>query len=207
MGLGKRIWAAGYDRVNAASERGWAGELRRRLLAHARGDVLEIGGGTGANLRHYHSVDHVTITEPDAEMRARLEHRLDHRLDHRSVKADVLDASAEDLPFPDHSFDTVVSTLVLCTVRDPDRAAKEIRRVLRPGGEFLFLEHGGAAGKLGRWQHRLDPVWTKVGAGCHLTRNVEHLLTDHGFALHDVERHEPRGTAFLKPFTMGVATP
>jgi len=203
MGLGKRLWAAGYDRCNAAAERGWTGRLRERLLTQARGDVLEIGGGTGANLPHYHSVDQVTVAEPDTEMRARLERRLGG-LD---LQVDLSAAPAENLPFPDASFDTVISTLVLCTVDDPDRAVREIRRVLRPGGQFLFLEHGGATGNLGKWQRRLDPAWTKVAAGCHLTRNVEHLLADHGFALHDVEHHEPRGTAFLKPFTMGVATP
>ncbi|MFN8034622.1 MAG: methyltransferase domain-containing protein [Acidimicrobiia bacterium] len=202
MGLGTRLWAAGYDRLNGAAERGWLGRMRDRLLARARGDVLEIGGGTGANLGHYTGVGHVTVTEPDAEMRARLERRLAGV----GLEVELFGASAEDLPFPDASFDTVVSTLVLCTVGDSDRTVREIRRVLRPGGRFLFLEHGGASGSLGRWQHRLDPVWSKAARGCHLTRNVEHLLSEHGFELHDVERREPRRTAFLKPFTMGVAT-
>lgn len=201
MGLGKRLWAVGYDRLNAKAESRWLGRMRDRLLEEAHGDVLEIGGGTGANLLHYRHVDRVVITEPDAEMRKRLEGRVGSA----AVKVELLDAPAEELPFPDHSFDTVVSTLVLCTVDDPERALVEIRRVLRPGGRLLFIEHGGDTGRRGDWQRRLDPVWTKVARGCHLNRRVGHMLEDAGFDVEELERREPRGTFFLKPFTMGVA--
>lgn len=202
MSWGKRLWAAGYDRLNAAAERSWLGRIRDRLLERARGEVLEIGGGTGANLAHYRDVERVVVAEPDAEMRRRLEGRVALA----NVKVEVVDARAERLPFPDDSFDTVVSTLVLCTVEDPDRVLAEIRRVLRPKGAFLFLEHGGATGRRGEWQRRVEPVWTKLAGGCRLTRSAEHLVEDAGFEIEEFERLEPRAPRILYPFTMGVAT-
>jgi ubiquinone/menaquinone biosynthesis C-methylase UbiE len=118
------------------------GGRRRRLLAGARGAVLEIGGGTGANLAHYRDVDRVTIAEPNPFMRR----RLDQKLTDARVPVEVSPAGTEELPFPDGSFDTVVSTLVLCTVPDQESALDEVRRVLRPGGRLLFIEHVRAGG-------------------------------------------------------------
>ena len=118
--VGHPIFAALYDPIGASMERRWMGGRRRRLLAGARGAVLEIGGGTGANLAHYRDVDRVTIAEPDPFMRS----RIGPKLEDARVPVEVSAAGAEALPFPDGSFDTVVSTLVLCTVPDQEAAGR-----------------------------------------------------------------------------------
>ncbi|HVX46841.1 MAG TPA: class I SAM-dependent methyltransferase, partial [Mycobacteriales bacterium] len=138
MGIHSALFAATYDRFMAKTEKLLLAELRRKLLADASGDVLEIGGGTGANITAYGpQVRSITITEPDASMLRRLKRHAEAA--DRPVT--VLQAPAEDLPFEDHTFDTVVSTLVLCGVSDQQRAVNQIRRVLRPEGRLLFLEH------------------------------------------------------------------
>ena len=138
MTLRGRFIALTYDRQIARVEKAGLGALRQELLARASGEVLEIGAGTGANLRFYgHAVASLTVTEPEPPMLRRLQ---------RAVRAEapfatVLRAPAEDLPFDDSSFDVAVSTLVLCGVEDKPRALRELRRVLKPGGRLLFLEH------------------------------------------------------------------
>jgi ubiquinone/menaquinone biosynthesis C-methylase UbiE len=158
---GHPIFAALYDPIGASMERKWIGGRRRRLLAGARGAVLEIGGGTGANLSHYRDVDRVIVVEPDPFMRK----RLGQKLEDARVPVEVSAAGAEALPFPDGSFDTVVSTLVLCTVPDQASALDEVRRVLRPGGRLLFIEHVRAAGAMARWQDRIEPLWRRLLGG------------------------------------------
>src|SRR5919198_848278 len=138
MSLYGRIFAAIYDRMTAGSEKAGLAERRRALLADADGRVLEVGAGTGANIEHYPAtVEEIVFTEPEEPMARRLEEK------RRSAGrwGSVVRAPAEQLPFADGSFDTVVCTLVLCTVKDPARALSEIERVLRPGGKLLFLEH------------------------------------------------------------------
>src|SRR5512147_2710424 len=126
-----------YDRFLEGAERAGLREWRRTLLEQARGEVLELGAGTGGNLALYPpSVTRLVLCEPDRHMREILQRKLGARPD-----VEVLDAPAEALPVPPRSFDTVVATLVLCSVADPMRVASEIHRVLRPGGTFLFLEH------------------------------------------------------------------
>lgn len=203
MSLARRLFAAGYDPLMSAAERGWLGRFRALLLDHARGEVVEVGAGTGANLARYHDVIRVHATEPDAEMRRRMERKLDAA----PVPVEVSAAPAEDLPFPDASFDTAVSTLVVCSFRDPARALREIRRVLRPDGQYLFLEHGGATGRRGDWQRRLDPIWSHLSAGCHLDRNAADLVRDAGFEVLELERLEPRAPGLFRPMTLGVARP
>ncbi len=202
MSRGHRIFAAVYDRLNAAAERGWLGKRRHDLLAHARGEVLEIGGGTGANLRHYRDVDRVVVTEPDPAMRA----RLPRRLSQTEVPVEVSDAAAEHLPFPDASFDTVVSTLVLCSVDDPAAALREVWRVLRPGGSLLFVEHVRGEGRKARWQDRVTPVWRIVGAGCHPNRATVAAIEAAGFEVDELESFEPRPSPpIIRPFVQGIA--
>ncbi len=135
--------------------------------------------------------------------------RLLHRAAAAAVPVDIRDAGAESLPFDDATFDAVVSTLVLCTVDDIAATLAEIRRVLRPGGRLLFIEHGGdAAGKRGVWQRRLDPVWTKVACGCHLNRDARSNLEQAGFTVSQYEEFSPKRTPpVLLPFAQGVATP
>ena len=168
-----------YDRMLEGSERAGLREWRRTLLDRARGEVLELGAGTGGNLALYpSSVTRLVLCEPDRHMRERLRSKLAARPD-----VEVLDAPAEALPVAAGSFDTVVATLVLCSVKDPARVVAEIRRVLRPGGTFLFLEHIGAPA--GTWTRRaqgaLEPVWRRLAGNCHLTRQPGPLLEEAGF--------------------------
>ena len=160
MSLWGQVFAAGYDRLMAGPEKAVLRGHREVLLSRASGAVLEIGGGTGANLPFYGAgVDELVITEPEEPMARRLERKL---ADY-SLPARVVRAHAEDLPLEDASFDFIVSTLVLCTVDDPARALAEIRRLLKPGGQFVFLEHVRSDDpRLARWQDRLHGLQVRL---------------------------------------------
>jgi len=200
---GHPIFAALYDPMAASAERRWMGERRRRLLAGARGAVLEIGGGTGANLAYYRDVDRVTVAEPDSFMRKRLVQKLAEV----SVPVEVSDAGAEALPFPDGTFDTLVSTLVLCTVPDQGSALEEVRRVMRPGGRLLFIEHVRAAGSAARWQDRLEPLWRRLLGGCHPNRDTVAAIEEVGFEIEAFESfYPPHPLSALMPHVQGSAT-
>jgi ubiquinone/menaquinone biosynthesis C-methylase UbiE len=201
--VGHPIFAAIYDRRGVSMERRWMGGRRRRLLAGARGAVLEIGGGTGANLSHYRDVDRVIVTEPDPFMRKKLVQKLAEAL----VPVEISAARAEELPFPDGSFDTVVSTLVLCTVPDQESTLDEVRRVLRPGGRLLFIEHVRAAGSTARWQDRLEPLWERLLGGCHPNRDTVAAIEEAGFEIETFERfYPPVFLSSLTPYVQGWAT-
>ncbi len=199
----ERVFAAGYDRLNARMEAGFLGRRRAGLVAAIEGSVLELGAGTGANLRHYGAAATVVATEPSAPMLERLRGAATSA----PIAVEVVDAPGESLPFDDESFDAVVATLVLCSVDDVAATLAEARRVLRPGGRLHFLEHGGGApGRRGVWQRRIEPVWSRVACGCRLTRDPCHELTAAGFTLATVETFEPPQTpGILLPFVQGVA--
>jgi ubiquinone/menaquinone biosynthesis C-methylase UbiE len=200
---GHPIFAALYDPMAASAERRWMGERRRRLLAGACGAVLEIGGGTGANLPHYRDVDRVIVAEPDPFMRM----RLGQKLADARVPVEVSAAGAEALSFPDGSFDTVVSTLVLCTVPGQGPALDEVRRVLRPGGRLLFIEHIRASGSAARWQDRLEPVWGRLLGGCHPNRETVVAMEEAGFEIETLESfYPPDPLSVLLPHVQGSAT-
>ena len=200
--LRNRAFAALYDPMMKPAERGALGRLRDEVIGSARGSVLEIGAGTGLNLPRYAGVDRVVATEPEEPMRR----RLIGRVGRARVPVEVVDAPAEALPFADGEFDTVVSTLVLCSVDDPVAAVREVRRVLKPGGRFVFLEHGGADGKRAEWQRRLDGVWSAVNAGCHLTRNVADSLAAADLQPEEIRVLEPRPVpSIILPFRLGSA--
>lgn len=200
MSLWRRIFAAGYDRATAGAERGALGSARRELVGSARGRVLEIGAGTGANLSHYPGDIQVVLTEPDAHMAKRLRAK--------SGELPAVEASADALPFPDESFDTVVATLVFCSVPDVPAALREVRRVLVPGGSLLFLEHvrGQQGSKLERWQDRVNPSWRAIACGCNCNRDFLGYLSAAGFAVDEV-RHEawPFMPALVRPVVIGTA--
>ncbi len=201
---GHRLFAALYDRVIEPAERRWMEQRRAALLSGARGEVLEIGGGTGANLPHYRGVGRVTVSEPDPFMREKLRPKLENA----GVPVEVSDAGAEALPFPDDAFDTVVSTLVLCTVPDQRAALREIRRVLRPGGRLLFIEHVRGEGRAARWQDRIEPLWRRLFAGCHPNRDTVDAIEAAGFRVEPLERFVPPvPLASLTPQVQGAATP
>lgn len=204
MGRAHPFVAAIYDLVTGPAERGPLGEHRTRLLRRARGRVLEVGAGTGINGRYYRDVEWVVATEPDPAMRRRMARKLVRA----EVLIEVVAAEAESLPFPDAAFDTVVATLVFCTVRDPAAALGEVRRVLRPGGRLLFLEHVRGADRHGRWQDRVQPVWSLVAAGCHPNRDTVASIRAAGFHLQECSTFElSPALALIQPLVEGVAEP
>jgi len=198
-----RLRAALYDALLARSEHAGLAARRAELLAQARGHVLEIGAGTGLNFRHYPPDAELTLTEPDAAMRARVKSR-----SRRQTKVEVVDASAEQLPFRNRSFDTVVSTLVLCSVDDPAQALAEIRRVLKPDGRLLLLEHvRSREQRRARTQDALSRPWRMLSGGCHCNRDTVNALTNAGFRVASLEHGAlPKAPAFLRPLIIGFVT-
>ncbi|HEV2089398.1 MAG TPA: methyltransferase domain-containing protein [Cryptosporangiaceae bacterium] len=201
---GHRLFAAGYDRMNAPAEREFLGPRRERLLGELTGQVLDVGAGTGANLRYLRRADRVVAAEPDPAMRRRLEKAATEA----PVPVEVDDAAAEMLPYPDHEFDAVVFSLVLCTVADPARALAEARRVLRPDGRLLVLEHVRGDGRLARWQDLVTPLWRRMVAGCHPGRDTRAAVVRAGFAFVEVEEFQPMPRWIpVSPWLCGVAEP
>jgi ubiquinone/menaquinone biosynthesis C-methylase UbiE len=177
---------------------------RKQVLAPARGQVLEIGFGTGLNTPHYpRAVERIVGLDPN-DGAARLR---DQRMAAASVPVEFHVGSAEALPFPDGSFDTVVTTLVLCAIPEVERALAECRRVLRPGGGFLFLEHGlSPEPEVQKTQRRWDGVHTFL-VGCHLDRDTRKLIDGAGFAFAGVQQfYVPKAPRFAGYFTLGHAT-
>ena len=204
MNLWTRIAARLYDPFLWVGERRGMERHRAELLEGARGRVLEIGAGTGLNLRHYPAtVGELVLTEPVEAMARALERRLARGGAGESVHL----APAEELPFPADSFDTVVSTLVLCTVEDPELAIAEIERVLRPGGQLLFIEHlRSDHERWARWQDRLERPWKAFGEGCRCNRPTLELLGRSGLALGGVARSRWRGMPpVVRPLAIGRA--
>ena len=200
-----RMFSAFYDRGFKASEEAGLREMRRELLKQARGRVLELGSGTGLNLELYprEGLECLTLTEPDPHMFRQLRNRVEEI----GCAADLMEAGAEDLPFGDDSYDTVVVTLVLCTVPDQARALKEISRVLKPGGQLLFLEHVRSRNPdLAKWQDRLEKPWRFLGDGCHCNRDTVSAISAAGFELGDVENPElPKAPPIVRPMAKGSA--
>jgi ubiquinone/menaquinone biosynthesis C-methylase UbiE len=204
MSVWGRVFASIYDKALAGSEEAGLADRRKELLSQARGRVLEIGAGTGLNLPYYPAgAEEIVFTEPEEPMAKRLERKLVAG----GRRSRVTRAPAENLPFEDDSFDTVVCTLVLCTVADPEQALSEVARVLRPGGQFLFLEHIRADDpKLARWQDRLTGIWRKIGHGCNPNRATPALIEQSPLALEEIEHGEfPKSPPIVRPLVSGRA--
>ena len=192
-----------YDRMSRKTEEAGLRALREGLLADASGRVLEIGGGTGANLPHYaDDLESLVLTEPEPPMLRRLQRKAREE----APLAKVLRAPAEDLPFEDDSFDTVVSTLVLCGVDDQARALREARRVLRPGGRLLFLEHVRADDPdLARYQDRINWL-NRLMVDCDCNRPTLASIEAEGFTVSRLERTTmPQAPKFVRPLIVGAA--
>jgi ubiquinone/menaquinone biosynthesis C-methylase UbiE len=199
-----RLFAAMYDPFLWIGERAGMRRYRHDILTLARGRTLEIGSGTGLNLVHYpDDLDGLVLAEPDPSMRK----RLDGAVRRSERTAQVIDAGAEQLPFGDATIDTVVSTLVLCTVDAPDLALHEIERVLRPGGQLLFIEHVRSdSPPLARWQDRLAKPWQRFAEGCRCNRATLELMDACGFRL---DMHPAAWRAMppiIRPLVVGRAT-
>ena len=179
-------------------------EPRDRTLAPARGRILEVGFGTGRNLTHYPpTVRRIEAIDPDFDL-----DRLSlPRIAHAAIEVDFHHLNAEHLPFEDARFDTVVSTFTLCTIPDVVHALGEVRRVLKPGGQFLFLEHGRAPDPgVARWQDRLNDAWMPVWGGCRLNRPVRELVEGAGLGIDRVRHYYlKRAPRFVGYLTEGLA--
>jgi ubiquinone/menaquinone biosynthesis C-methylase UbiE len=204
VSLGDRIHPAVYELLGAGAEKKPViRDLRRRLLADAEGRVLEVGAGTGFNLPHYpDSATDLTLTDGMDGMLRRAEKRAQRT--RRAVT--TARASVDELPFEDGSFDTVVGSLLLCSVDDQDRALAEIRRVLRPGGRYLFLEHVRSSDPgLARRQDRWEGVWRRVAMGCRPNRDTLPRIGSL-FSVDELEESQiPLGPRIVRPYVLGRA--
>ena len=201
--MGERIFAAVYDPLSKRWEEKHGAQLKRSLLVNARGRVLEIGVGTGLSFPHYPELDELVAVEPSEPMLRRARTRAAEL----GRQVELVAASAERLPFEDASFDTVVTMAVLCTVDDPERAVQEIRRVLRPDGQFLFLEHvRSPEARRARWQDRLERPWGVIAGGCHPNRPTLATIEAAGFEVTELEQGElPGQPRLVRPYVLGTA--
>ena len=197
---GRRWFATSYDFLTRWSERRLLRHLRPRVAVGATGRVLEIGVGTGANFPYYQGVDKLVATDPDPFMLARAQKRAEEL----GLSVEFHQCPAEALPFASGSFDTVVATLVFCSVSDPARALAEVERVLKPTGVLRFIEHVRADESfIGHIQDMLTPVWGWFGAGCHLNRRTAASIEAAGFEFLELQRRRLP----LMPLISGAAKP
>lgn len=171
-----------YDALMVPADKLGFEQVRRMVVRKARGKVLEIGAGTGLNFKHFDGTECVFATEPDPYM-------LNHAVARLRNCSALTRAKAEELPFPDDSFDTVVSTLTFCTIGDPLKAAEEIRRVLKPDGCFYFAEHPIADNSTLAWAEKIaTPMWKRLAGGCHLDRDILLYFKSAGLIVSDIIR-------------------
>jgi ubiquinone/menaquinone biosynthesis C-methylase UbiE len=170
---------------------------RRRVVGAAVGRVLEVGVGSGLNLPFYSAATHVVGLDPSPRLLAMAREATGDR----SKSVELIEGSAESIPLPDHSIDTVVATWTMCSIPDLPAALAEVRRVLKEDGRLLFAEHGLAPeANVVRWQNRLTPIWKRIGGGCHLNRPIDRLIAASGFeiaALHTGYMKGPKPMTFM----------
>jgi ubiquinone/menaquinone biosynthesis C-methylase UbiE len=198
-----RAFAALYDRGLKATEENGLREMRRELLSEASGRTVDLGAGTGVNLDLYpEAVSELVMVEPDPHMIKQLRAKAAGR-----GGIEILEASAQELPFADDSFDTAVFTLVLCTVPNPELALREAARVLKPGGKLLFIEHVRADEPgLAGWQDRLEKPWRFLADGCHCNRDTVAMIESSPLTLEQVEQGQlPKAPPIVRPLIHGSA--
>jgi ubiquinone/menaquinone biosynthesis C-methylase UbiE len=206
---GHRWFAFLYDGLQASAERSYMRRVREEIVGGARGRVLEVGAGTGASFPFYNDhADEIIATEPDPFMLERARRRAEE-VD-RAIE--LRQAWAEELPFTDGSFDTVVSTVVMCSVAEPARALSEVRRVLKPSGELRMYEHVRYDYAFGAfWQDLATPFWRWFTAGCHPNRDIPRLVREAGFEFKRLELTKPippiPPMIFARPHIIGIAEP
>lgn len=199
-----KLFASLYDLFFRAAERDGMAARRKDLLSNARGRVLEIGAGTGLNVDSYpEALDRLVLTEPSEPMAKRMKERVAAS----PLNPEVLIATAEALPFEDASFDTIVSTLVLCTVPDPAATLTELQRLLAPGGQLLLLEHVRSDQPASaKWQDRLETPWRLYGNGCFCNRDTVSMVESAGFSWDELEHGRvPHAPPIIKPLIQGRA--
>jgi ubiquinone/menaquinone biosynthesis C-methylase UbiE len=190
--------------VNLACGSKEARPHRDRVCAGLHGEVVEVGFGSGLNVPHYPAaVTKVTAVEP-ADLAWKL---AASRRAASTVPIERSGLDGQSLPFADETFDCALSTWTLCTIPDPDRALRELRRVLRPGGTLHFVEHGLAPDeKVQRWQYRLDPLEKRIAGGCTFSRPIAELITGAGFTIRELDVFYAKGEPkFAGAFSLGVA--
>lgn len=191
--------------LNSFMSSGQFKKQRSLLLADVSGDILEIGFGTGLNLEFY--PDHVrkiTAIDPNAGMNRVAQENIKRS----GIEVETKILSSENLPIEDNTYDSVVCTWTLCSIPDAAAALREVRRVLRPGGRFFFVEHGLAPDPaVQKWQHRLTPIQKVIGDGCHLNRPIDAMITGEGFTLAEMETfYMPKAPRFAGHMFRGIAT-
>lgn len=199
------LFARLYARLSPRADAAGGAEHRRELLAGLNGRVLELGAGNGLNFHYYPAtVTEVVAVEPEDYLRDRARHAASNA----PVSVTLVDAVADRLPFPDHSFDAAVASLVLCSVPDQDNALTELRRVLRPGGELRFYEHvrPNNPRTAAIWQ-RLDDwnIWPRLAGGCHAARDTEAAIRAAGFTVERCRRFSFKGGPASAPYILGIA--
>jgi len=199
------IGALFYDKLLASTEESCLKEWRRDLLKNISGDVLEIGAGTGSNLDFYPDADlTLVLSEPDKHMRRQMEKKIAASEHDASVAA----GTAENIAAENESYDFVVTSLVCCSVINLDTALLEIRRVLRPGGRLIFMEHVAATEgtKRRQWQNLINPFWRKLAGNCHLNRETEFAILAAGFEIQEIKRESMRNAIpLVRPTIRGIA--
>ena len=210
MGFRKRLFAWMYHNLLSDSGRPalddpLTRDIRAPLLAQSRGDVLEIGAGDGSNLPLYPPDARLTLLEPNPFLLRHLREIVERS---GLENATLVEAYAESLPYPDGSFDTVVSTHVLCSVKSQIDALAEVRRVLRPGGRFLFLEHVVAPSRTPtfHFQRLINPAWRFVGDNCHLTRDTGAAIRVAGFREVQLKSYQAGWPSFVSLHVVGCAS-
>lgn len=198
------LFARFYARVLSRNEPAEITAHRDELLRGIAGRVVELGAGNGANFPHYpSSVTEVVAVEPEPYLRERAQSAAREA----SVPVTVVDGVADALPAPDGAFDAAVASLVLCTVPDQPAALRELRRVVRPGGELRFYEHVVATGRFGTVQRRLDDwtIWPRLSGGCHGARDTAAAIAANGWTIERVRRFDFKAGPVALPHIIGVA--